>query len=205
MLKSPSLLFSQSALLLQSVHTGYWAKGTPLAYSSNRGYLLHEEIDSSHGCGIRMRVVKVSIVLFLVSLLTGCVERRFLVESTPPGAKVYVNNVPVGFTPVDAPFTYYGKYDITLEKEGFQTETFQWRLAAPWWAYPPFDFLTEHIYPLTIQDIRRETFEMKPAVVTNIDELRLNAEELRKKGQALPEPKNPLPPKTNPNSGVAGP
>ncbi len=142
-----------------------------------------------------MRAIKFGLAFGFAGLLSGCVERRFIVESTPPGAKVYVNNQPVGFSPVDVPYTYYGKYNITLEKEGFQTETFQWRLNTPWYAYPPFDFATEHLYPGKVQDIRRETFELKPVAPANLEEIQLNAEELRAKGQGLPEPKNPAPKK----------
>ena len=35
--------------------------------------------------------------------VTGCVERRFRVETNPPGAYVTVNNKPVGPSPVDVP------------------------------------------------------------------------------------------------------
>src|SRR5262245_37465844 len=104
-------------------------------------------------------------------LLAGCVERRFVVDSVPPGTKVYVNNEPVGFSPVDVPFTYYGTYNITLEGDGFQTTTFRERIRPPWYAYPPIDFIVENLYPGKIRDIRRFTYDMPRVPQPGIVEL----------------------------------
>ncbi|MCE9530900.1 MAG: PEGA domain-containing protein [Planctomycetes bacterium] len=132
----------------------------------------------------------------ILTLMSGCVERRFVIDSNPPGTKVYVNNRPVGFTPVDVPFVYYGTYLITLERDGYQTKTIEQRVAAPWYAYPPLDFLTENIYPGKASDIRRLDYEMTPLARPNLDELRYQAEELRERGRNLPEPTIPVEPRT---------
>src|SRR5580658_3031034 len=120
----------------------------------------------------------------ILALLSGCVERRFVIETSPPGTMVYVNNRPVGFTPVDVPFTYYGKYLITLEKDGFQTQNIEQRVAPSWYSYPPLDFIFENLYPLKISDIRRlpddkGPYEMQPILRQNPDALLLEASELR--------------------------
>ena len=47
---------------------------------------------------------------FALATISGCVDRRFVIESDPPGAIVYLNDKWVGPTPVDQSFTYYGKY-----------------------------------------------------------------------------------------------
>ncbi len=39
---------------------------------------------------------------------TGCVHRRMMVRTNPPGALLYVDDTPIGITPVAADFTYYG-------------------------------------------------------------------------------------------------
>lgn len=132
-----------------------------------------------------------SIVILLGSLLTGCVERKFVIDSNPRGAKVFVNNVEIGTTPVDYPFLYYGTYNITLEMQGFQTETFQQRVAPPWYAYPPADFITEHVIPSKIRDIRRLNYDLRPQVQVSPIDLIREATELRERGQALPPPQNP--------------
>jgi hypothetical protein len=128
-----------------------------------------------------------------LTLMSGCVERRFVIESTPPGAKVYVNNRAVGYTPVDVPFTYYGKYLIQLELDGHQTLIKEQDVSAPWYEFPPFDFFAENLYPFKIDDVQRLHYDMAPLQRPNLDELRQQAEDLRQKGRALPEPTIPAP------------
>lgn len=135
--------------------------------------------------------------------LSGCVERRFVIESTPPGAKVYVNNRAVGFTPVDVPFTYYGKYLIMLELDGHQTLIKEQKVAAPWYEFPPIDFVAENIYPFKASDIQRLHYEMEPLQRPNLDELRLQAEELRERGKNLPAPSIPVEPRNGRNPQAA--
>jgi hypothetical protein len=132
------------------------------------------------------------VVVGILGLASGCVERRFVIDSNPPAAKVYVNGEPIGFTPVDLPFTYYGTYNVTLERDGFQTQTFPWRVRAPWYAYPPFDFIVENLYPLKVRDIRRQQFEMSRVPQPQVEELRQQAEQLRERGHNLPEPQYPV-------------
>jgi hypothetical protein len=152
----------------------------------------------------------------VLAFLSGCVEQRFVIDSTPPGAKVYVNNRPVGFTPVDVPFTYYGTYLITLELDGYQTRHIEQEVAAPWYAYPPIDFAVENLNPWKVADVRRLSYDLTGLTRPNPDELRLQAEELRQRGRNVPEPTIPSPPNrpgeatpTNPrnrgNGGAAPP
>ncbi len=127
----------------------------------------------------------------VLALLPGCVERRFTVNSEPSGAKVYVNNKAVGFTPVDVPFTYYGTYLITLEYPGYQIKRVEENIRAPLYAYPPGDFIVESLYPGKISDIRQFKYPLDPVPRPNLDELRMQAEELRQRGRELPEPTIP--------------
>jgi len=147
---------------------------------------------------LNRRVIGLASALVL-TMLSGCVERRFVIETTPPGSKVYVNNRPVGFSPVDVPYTYYGKYAITLERDGYQTQLVEEKISAPWYAYPPIDFIAEHIYPFKVSDIRRLHYDLTPTVRPNIDELRYQAEELRERGRNLPEPTIQVEPARNRN------
>ena len=57
------------------------------------------------------------VVMAGAAFLTGCVERRYVIDSQPRGAAVFRNGVYIGATPVDEPFTYYGKYHYTLVLE----------------------------------------------------------------------------------------
>src|SRR5437660_464634 len=57
----------------------------------------------------------------LAALLTGCVDRRYVVTSDPPGALVLRNGQPIGATPADGHFVYSGHYPFTLLRDGYQT------------------------------------------------------------------------------------
>src|SRR5438045_3581884 len=69
----------------------------------------------------------------LAVLVSGCVERRYVVTSDPPGALVYKNGQPIGTTPVDDTFVYYGKYHFTLVKDGYETLQVDENFSAPWY------------------------------------------------------------------------
>ena len=79
--------------------------------------------------------------MLLTALCAGCVERRYVVTSEPPGALVLRNGVPIGLTPVDDFFIYYGSYDLTLIKDGYETLPAKVKIDAPWYQYPPLDFV----------------------------------------------------------------
>jgi hypothetical protein len=124
----------------------------------------------------------------LLSLLTGCVERRFVVESDPPGAIVYVNNSSMGATPVDVPFLYYGVYDLTLVRDGCETLRVRQNVQPPLYAYPPLDFAAENLYPFHIEDVRRFRYQLRPVRIPQTDELLRQATDLRERGQQLGQP-----------------
>jgi hypothetical protein len=154
----------------------------------------------SAGFGERMaRRFRIPLFAMLVAALSaGCVERRFRVESNPPGAYVYVNNNPVGATPVDVPFLYYGDYDITIVKEGFQTQRVQQPVSTPWYQYPIVDFFSESLWPGQITDNRTFLYELEPVVQPSLDLLKAEGEELRGRAAQLPAPRYPDPRKDTP-------
>src|SRR5580693_4048976 len=69
------------------------------------------------GQGDMTRIAWLGTALLIATVGTGCVERRYVVTSDPPGALVFRNGVPLGPTPVDDFYVYYGEYDITLVKD----------------------------------------------------------------------------------------
>lgn len=133
-------------------------------------------------------------VLAIVVLMSGCVERRFVIHSDPPGAMVLRNGHPLGAAPADDHFVFYGTYRFTLIKDGFETLHVDQEVKAPWWQYPPFDFITENLIPWTIRDIRRFTYQMQPAAQPRSDEVLGRGSELRMRGQAIQSPPPPPPP-----------
>jgi hypothetical protein len=126
---------------------------------------------------------------FLVAVAaTGCVERRYVVTSDPPGALVYRNGVPLGPTPVDDFFVYYGAYDLTLVKDGCETLHARVKIDPPWYEYPGLDFISENLFPYTIRDIREGGqfhFILQPTAAVRPDDVLNRAAELRVRGRTL--------------------
>ena len=104
-------------------------------------------------------------------LLPGCVRRRLLVRSNPPGAMVYVDNQPIGTTPCATSFIYYGTREIRLVKPGYETLTVKQPIPAPWYQIPPLDFASENLAPNEIQDFRTVTYNLTPQVIVPTDQL----------------------------------
>ena len=140
------------------------------------------------------RSIQISVCLVLALLFTGCVERRFVVTTDPPGALVMRNNAPIGFAPADDHFVYYGNYHFTLIKDGYETQQIDQKIPAPWYQYPPFDFFAENLLPWHIIDVRRFHYQMQPRQVPNPDEMLNHAQELRDRGRIVsPPPEAPVP------------
>jgi hypothetical protein len=125
-------------------------------------------------------------------MLAGCVERRFVINTFPQGAVVYENGRPLGAAPADDHFTYYGSYQFTLVKDGYQTLKILQPVPAPWYQYPGLDFISENLIPWTIVDRREFGFTMEPMHIPNAGELLGQAQTLRGQGQAIGPP-TPVP------------
>jgi hypothetical protein len=128
--------------------------------------------------------------LFLtVCLAGGCVERRFVITSDPPGAIIYdENNLPIGATPVDKPFTYYGKYRFTLVKDGYQTTVVEEKASPPWYDFFPVDFVSENLIPFTFRDVRRVNAPMQPLQILPPEPVLKSAIDLRDYGRTIGAP-----------------
>lgn len=120
------------------------------------------------GVGTLPGVSRSLLILLPMALLVGCVGRTLTVTSEPSGALVEVNGEEFGRTPVTRDFTYYGKLDVTLRKEGFEpTKAERW-VVAPWWQWPPFDFLAE-LAPWRPLDRRGLAFTLEPLTDEDAD------------------------------------
>jgi hypothetical protein len=140
--------------------------------------------------------------------LTGCVERRFIVETDQPMTVVLVNNEQLGGqTPTDGFFTYYGKYHFTLIKDGYQTQQVEQDITPPWYQYPGIDFFAENVWPFLIRDTRHFYYQMQPLQTPNIDEVSNRAAQLRARGAAIqpPQPSATTPPAVPPASATVVP
>jgi len=104
----------------------------------------------------------IALALCGVSLV-GCVQRRMYITSEPVGARVTVNDVEVGITPVEVDFTFYGDYDILLVKDGFEPLRQVRPVKAPVWQIPPFDLAAEAVPGRTRHEVKLH-FVMQPAL-----------------------------------------
>jgi hypothetical protein len=135
------------------------------------------------------------------------VDRRFVVQTNIPNAQVYIDDRPIGAAPAFTQFDYYGYYTIKIVHPGYETIVKREHVAAPWYAYPPFDFITEVLWPFHIRDVREFNYTLYEAAQTRTDDLLNNADALRLRGWMLPPaerpaeprpPRNPVPPQPQP-------
>jgi len=114
---------------------------------------------------IRFQQAKGNLLILLVSsiagvLLTGCVERQLTINTEPQGALVVLNDEEIGTSPVTVSFEWYGDYNVTIRKEGFETLTTHRKLEGPWYDAFPFDFFAQILNPNRIVDSYEWTFEL---------------------------------------------
>jgi hypothetical protein len=126
----------------------------------------------------------VGVAVWLAGL-TGCVERRFVVSTDPPGALVLRNNNPIGFAPADDHFVYYGTYDFTLIKDGYATLHVHQKIPRPWYEYFPLEIFSEIFWPFRIEDVRHFNYHLEPLPGVRPDELLNHAQVLRNRGKTL--------------------
>ncbi|PIQ81609.1 MAG: hypothetical protein COV76_07880 [Candidatus Omnitrophica bacterium CG11_big_fil_rev_8_21_14_0_20_64_10] len=98
-------------------------------------------------------------------LLTGCVKRTILIESTPPGARVWINEHYAGTTPVKQEFITHGRYRFRINKEGFREQTHREWVRAPVYQWIPIDFITDNLIPYTWQDHHPFHYALEPLPV----------------------------------------
>jgi hypothetical protein len=129
-----------------------------------------------------------SLLLVLLMSLPGggCVRRRLNVRSNPPGALVYVDNQQIGTTPCSVDFTYYGTREVRLVKPGYETLTVNQPIPAPWYQFPPLDFVSENLVPSKIRDNRTVTYNLAPQLIVPTQQLLDRANQLRQDTNQYP-------------------
>jgi hypothetical protein len=134
----------------------------------------------------------------------GCVERELTVDSEPRGALVYLNDQEVGRTPFKKEFLWYGTYDVTVRKEGYEPLRTTAPVIAPWWQFFPIDLVPE-VLPFRLNDTHHLSFTLKPTSETKVDPDRLvQRAEVYKESLESGEKPAKLP-KTRPSAPTTGP
>jgi hypothetical protein len=133
-----------------------------------------------------------------LAALSGCVERTIRVTSEPPGAIVWLNNVEVGRTPVETDFTFYGEYDVRLNREGFEPIVTTRDANAPIHEWPGLDLVAAAL-PFTFSNTVKWHFDMAPTP-ESIDPTQAQADLLQRAGEARDRYAAP-PPAAVPSAG----
>jgi len=125
-----------------------------------------------------MMVMVVLMMLFAVAL-AGCVERTLTINTRPQGALVLLNDEDIGTSPATVSFQWYGDYNVTVRKDGFETLKTHRELKAPWYDAFPFDFFAQLMTPKRIVDSYEWTFELEPKKLYSPEQLIEKAEKLK--------------------------
>ncbi|HUW57985.1 MAG TPA: PEGA domain-containing protein [Planctomycetota bacterium] len=144
-----------------------------------------------------MRKTGVVLILVLSTALCGCVERKLTVTSTPPGAKVYLDDEPKGETPVTFRFNFHGHRTFKLKKDGYRVcEEVKW-VRPPFWEYPVLDAIAD-LTPIPLEDHKKFHFELEPVREVVTEDVLYRARALKARMEGKPAPEKPAPAKTEP-------
>jgi hypothetical protein len=145
------------------------------------------------------------VLTVATGMASGCVDRRFVIESDPPNANVYVNNTFIGATPVDKQFTYYGPYRIVFDRDGCQRLTVDEEIPTPWYEWFPLEFIAENLLPFTIRDVHYIRKPLPPIPNVPPEETLKKANALQERAKAIGVPERPEPGGPVPMPGVVAP
>jgi hypothetical protein len=98
-------------------------------------------------------VPRVAAIAAVVLAAAGCVERKMMIRSDPPGALIALDGKDTELrTPAEIPFDYGGTRAVTLSAPGHRVLETTAKLEDPWFTYVPFDFCAELLWPGTIHN-----------------------------------------------------
>lgn len=154
-----------------------------------------------NGLGTRWHLSIHLVLIGIILLSSGCVRRRLMVRTDPPGALVSVDNQVIGNSPAASPFVYYGTREIRVERDGYETQTLRHKINPPWYQLPGIDFIAETLWPFELRDERVIDTKMVPRVSEPAEVIAARADQLREQtrtGVAMPLPAPAFPPSPTP-------
>lgn len=126
-------------------------------------------------------------VLCVALLSAGCIERYMVIRSQPAGARVIIDDIEVGKTPIEKlPYVHTGYRRVVLELEGYERHIAVEDVSGPWYCHFPFDIVTELLIPHTFDLPHSVSCELKKREATDTDKLIVQAKALREKAQRTP-------------------
>jgi hypothetical protein len=103
-----------------------------------------------------------AVLLVLVLLCSGCMERQLTVKTEPADALVVLNDEEIGYSPVTINFEWYGDYNVRISKKGYQTLQTHRNLKRPIRDRFPFDLFVDALWPKRVVDKYEWTFQLVP-------------------------------------------
>lgn len=110
-------------------------------------------VSSNKICSPRV-LARILTLGLLLCAGSGCVSRRLVIRSDPPGALVELDGRQVGQTPFSTDFTYYGTREVKLSMPGYETLTVQQPIRTPWYQVFPLEFVSDNLLPFRVTDRR---------------------------------------------------
>ena len=120
-------------------------------------------------------------LLFAILTLTGCVERKLTINTSPQDAVVILNDEEVGRSPVTVTFNWYGDYNVRIEKPGYETLNTHKNLEAPRHDKFPYDFFAQILNPKRIVDEYEWSFSLTQEKIKSREQLIESAKQLKNK------------------------
>jgi hypothetical protein len=108
-----------------------------------------------------VRHLTAALLLLGASACGACVSRELHIDSSPAGARAFLNGLEVGTTPVSVPFRHYGEYVIEVNADGREPVRTVESIRAPWYCRFPLGLFSELLLPLKIQDYRYRHYDLK--------------------------------------------
>lgn len=128
---------------------------------------------------IHVRFCACTLLLLMLVVSTGCVRRTMTITTEPAQSLVFINGEEVGRSQVQRDFTWYGDYDITIRREGYETLHTNWQINAPWYQYIPLDFFFEVLWPWELHDQRSHQFVLENQTLPSTEDLVERAIDMR--------------------------
>ncbi len=125
------------------------------------------------------------VILLLCLCLNGCVERMISVNTTPPGAIIWLNGDEIGASPVTTSFLWYGQYEIEIKQDGYQTLKTTRKANPPIYQWPIIDFFSECLFPFQLTDHHQWDFELTPQTIADPNALLDRAQSLREQTEII--------------------
>ena len=131
--------------------------------------------------------LRMAAAVIAAAALSGCVDRRIMITTEPSDALVYLNDLEVGRTPLEVDFTYFGVYDVRIQKSGYEPLVTSRETEAPFYEWPVVDLVAMAV-PVRKETIIRWHFELEPET----QDTGAILERARELGARLPEVEEPV-------------